>query len=78
MTRPEASTDTEKWEAMPVRQPEGEEDAKVAFTTSSTETTVMYQRRLADQFLGFSMSPGAKSNWPREFICGVEERPLLR
>jgi len=78
ITRPEASTDTEKWEAMPLRHPEGEEEANVAFTTSRTETTVMYQRRLADQFLGFSMSLGAKSNWPWEFKCGIDERPLLR
>lgn len=56
--------DMEKWEAMPSSVPDGEEEAKVAFTTRRTEMTVMYQRRLAVQFLGFSMSSGEKSTWP--------------
>jgi hypothetical protein len=42
--------------------PDGEEDAKVAFTTRRTATTVMYHLRPADQFFGFSMSAGEKSS----------------
>ena len=52
MTSPATSRETEKVSLMPWRQPEGEEEAKVALTTSRTATKVMYQRRAVDQHLG--------------------------
>lgn len=73
MTRFAASTDTPNCSAIPFTLPEGEEEANVALTTSSTETTVMYHRRGFDQFFGFSMSLGAKSSKPSEFRCGFSE-----
>lgn len=66
--------------AMLGRQPEGLEDANVAFTTSKTLTTVMYHLRFGDQFLGFSMSFGAKSRCPSLFrwMASPALMPLVR
>ena len=63
---------------MEFRVPDGEEDAKVAFTTRRTATTVMYHLRWADQFLGFSMSVGEKSSWPCALREGVDSRAFER
>ena len=71
VTSPDASTETWKCSAMPSMVPEGLEEANVALTTRSTETTVMYHRRGVDQFFGFSISFGEKSSWPFSLRCGV-------
>lgn len=64
ITSPETSVETWKYSAIPFgpsRAPEGLEEAKVALMTSSTAIMVMIHLRSLDQFLGFSISPGAKS-----------------
>lgn len=70
MTRPDATLETWKCSDMPTRVPDGADDAKVAFTTRRTLTTVIYHRRRADQFFGFSISSGLKSRSPFRFTCG--------
>ncbi len=45
------------------KQPDTDDDAKVAFTRSKTEHIVMYQRLAFDQLCGFSMSPSLKSTY---------------
>lgn len=46
------TNETSNSSTIPIMLPEGLLEAKVAFTTSETATTVMYQRRAFDQFLG--------------------------
>lgn len=77
MTRPAATSETWKCFAIPTNVPDGPDDANVAFTTRSTETTVMYHRRRADQFFGFSMSSGLKSSRPSWFLCSVVDLSRL-
>ncbi len=72
-TNPAASTLTPKCSAIPSTDPEGLEEASVAFTTRKTETTVIYHRRRSDQFFGFSMSLGAKSSSPLSLRNGFSE-----
>lgn len=51
-------------EPLTPKQPDGDDDAKVAFTTNKTEHTVTYQRLAVDQLCGFSTSPSLKSTCP--------------
>lgn len=56
--------------------PEGADEAKVAFNTRMMATTVIYHLLLADQFLGFSTSSGAKSTWPSSLRYGFSSRSI--
>ena len=53
--------------AIDSRHPDGLDEANVALTTKVTLTMVTYHLRGVVQFLGFSISPGAKSRWPVSF-----------
>lgn len=67
MTRPAASCETCSSWLMDGRQPDGLLDAKVALTTRTTTTTVMYHLRARDQFFGSA-----------DGLLDIEVHPLRR
>lgn len=50
----------------------------VAYTTREIKTTVIYHRRLVDQFFGFSISFWEKSSCPCSLRCGVSPFSIAR
>jgi len=61
----------ERGEVPTSRHPAGIEDANVAFNTRSMDANVMYHLLATGQFLGFSISPSAKSTCPSALRYGI-------
>lgn len=71
MVSPATSVETPKCSDIDWKQPLGELEAKVAFTTSRIALMVMTTRRPRDQLRGFSTSSGVKSTKPSWLRYGV-------